>query len=439
MNKNLRKLLICLVMVGVIMLSTILSAVAVETTIKVAAVSWPTFGVIKTMIPEFEEKTGIKIEVVEVPFVEFFSKLMTGLLPRAGMYDLITFHTPWLPTLLEGGYLEPFNKFLEDSELADPDYDIDDFIPSPLKWVTADGKLYGLPFDGGVVVLFYRKDLFEERGLTPPVAYIDGELNKEWISEYLELAKKLTLDIDGDGKIDIWGGEFPGKRGPLLVHEYMYRIRSLGGELFDKDWNPIFNSPEGVKAIQSLHDLLWKYKVAPKVVLENASDASVTLFLQGRFAMSTSHNYPLALADNPEMSKIVSKWDIAVRGATTVAAMWYWGMPSDSKNKEAAFKFAQYTTRKENLRLLADNHIPTTRISVMRDPEVLKDNPKFKVIAEAAKRTLMDPALPEWKEIEEILARVLSEVVATEEDVAQQALDSAAQEVRALLKERGYY
>ncbi len=442
MKGKLKKLLASILMLGFIVLCMISLALAAgtkeeEITITIAAVSWPTFDVIKTMIPEFEAETGIKLEIVETPYVEFHSKLMTGLMGGSGMYDLITFHTPWFTSFIEGGYLEPLNKYLDDPKLTDPDYNFDDLIPT--KWVTDNGKVYGLPFDGGAVIQFYRKDLYDKYGLKPPAAYRNGKVNLNWPYEYLENAKKLTLDLDGDGEIDVYGADVPAKRGPHLVHKFEVMLRLFGGEIFDENWKPIFNGPEGVKTIKFFHDLLYKYKVAPMVSLENYDDANVTLFLQGKLAHLTSHNYPLALADNPEMSKVVGKWDAAPRAYTTVAAMWFWGIPSDSKNKEAAYKFAHYTTTKKALRILADNHIPTTRFSVMNDPEVLEDNPKFRVVADTAKSTMPEPMLPEWTEVREILMTRLSEILATEKDIAQKTLDKAADEIRELLEERGYY
>jgi multiple sugar transport system substrate-binding protein len=42
------------------------------------------------------------------------------------------------------------------------------FIPSTIKALTIDGKLYGVPYNTNVRVLLYRKDLFEKHNLTPP-------------------------------------------------------------------------------------------------------------------------------------------------------------------------------------------------------------------------------------------------------------------------------
>jgi multiple sugar transport system substrate-binding protein len=46
--------------------------------------------------------------------------------------------------------------------------DKDQFIPSTIKALTIDGKLYGVPYNTNVRVLLYRKDLFQKYGLSAP-------------------------------------------------------------------------------------------------------------------------------------------------------------------------------------------------------------------------------------------------------------------------------
>ena len=46
--------------------------------------------------------------------------------------------------------------------------DKDQFIPSTIKALTINGKLYGVPYNTNVRVLLYRKDLLDKYGMTPP-------------------------------------------------------------------------------------------------------------------------------------------------------------------------------------------------------------------------------------------------------------------------------
>ena len=58
----------------------------------------------------------------------------------------------------------------------------DQFVPSTVKPLTVDGKVYGLPYNTNARVLLYRKDLFKEYGLEVP---------KTW-ADYLKVASAIT-------------------------------------------------------------------------------------------------------------------------------------------------------------------------------------------------------------------------------------------------------
>ena len=51
--------------------------------------------------------------------------------------------------------------------------DKDQFIPSTIKALTINGKLYGVPYNTNVRVLVYRKDLFQKYGIEAPKTWDD--------------------------------------------------------------------------------------------------------------------------------------------------------------------------------------------------------------------------------------------------------------------------
>ena len=92
--------------------------------------------------------------------------------------------------------------------------------------------LYGLAYG-----LFYNKKLFEKAGLQPP---------KTW-SEFVDTAKKLTKDTNGDGKIDQWGVAIEGASITESAHFAFILGRQNGGELFDGG-KPTFDSARSSRA-----------------------------------------------------------------------------------------------------------------------------------------------------------------------------------------------
>ena len=69
---------------------------------------------------------------------------------------------------------------------------------APLKvYKVADGY-YGLPRDFQTIMMYYNKAMFDAVGVAYPSA--------DWtIDDFRAAATKLTLDKDGDGKLDQWG------------------------------------------------------------------------------------------------------------------------------------------------------------------------------------------------------------------------------------------
>ena len=96
------------------------------------------------------------------------------------------------PAYMNFEVLEPLDGFLE----KDPDFDIDDFFPVFKDAFKHEGKYYGFGKDFNAYVMFYNKKMFEEAGIESPPA--------NW-NELYDLAKRLTLDKDGDGKTDQFG------------------------------------------------------------------------------------------------------------------------------------------------------------------------------------------------------------------------------------------
>ena len=87
---------------------------------------------------------------------------------NAGQYDIATIS----PYEIQSGWvanswltpLTPMFNDLSASEQAA--YDLEDLITPIKDALTVDGKLYALPFYGESSFTMYRKDLFEQAGLT---------------------------------------------------------------------------------------------------------------------------------------------------------------------------------------------------------------------------------------------------------------------------------
>ena len=63
--------------------------------------------------PKWEELTGIKVKVVEVPIAEMFTKIMQDYRAGTGAYDALNVIPAWMPDLVQAGALEPLDPYVD--------------------------------------------------------------------------------------------------------------------------------------------------------------------------------------------------------------------------------------------------------------------------------------------------------------------------------------
>ena len=139
---------------------------------------------------EFTEMTGATISVDEVPFAELFQKVLTDWATGTNSIDVAVFATGWAVELADADLLEDLTPYVA----ADDKIDIDDIAPFFREYnQKIGGQVKLITLDGDFQMAYYRSDLYDENGLTPP---------RTW-DEYLANAAVLNgKDFNGDGEAD---------------------------------------------------------------------------------------------------------------------------------------------------------------------------------------------------------------------------------------------
>ncbi|MBI9096503.1 MAG: extracellular solute-binding protein [Sphaerochaeta sp.] len=143
---------------------------------------------------DFKSKfPNVTIKFQTSDFNGHHSRLTTVIAAKEATNDIEALEVGYIAQFVAGGGLTdlgvaPYDGFTVGKDLVG-------FAMS--NATTAKGKLIALPVDIAPAVLFYRKSLIEAAGLTVN----DMENIGSW-EEYIEIGKKLTKDLDGDGTID---------------------------------------------------------------------------------------------------------------------------------------------------------------------------------------------------------------------------------------------
>ncbi|HEX9115188.1 MAG TPA: extracellular solute-binding protein, partial [Anaerolineae bacterium] len=229
---------------------------------------------------------------------------------------------------------------------------------------------------------------------------------------------------------------------------------SNGGDIFDKNWKPIFNSPEGIQATQRYVDWVNKLKIAAQNSKTFGEADGSNEFVQGRAAMWLGWSWYYANFTNPKLATP----DVAKNVAFTVAPSWegkgktqtygyIWetGIFKGSKNKDAAWEYLKWMTSPVTEKWVVmdksdpkRDNVVAVHYSVLKDPAVNKLHNGLQAnIAAALDTARALPMMPDWLQVQGIIEVAINDCANGKP--IQATMDKAAADVTALLKNLGYY
>ncbi|MCB1465427.1 MAG: extracellular solute-binding protein [Nitratireductor sp.] len=350
-------------------------------------------------------------------FQQFGEKVRIGLASGSDELDLIHCQGSKVREYGKNDWLEPIDDLWEKYRV---EYQLDDIPENIVNEMRYDGKLYGFPFGLNTMFFFYRKDLFDEKGVKPPTT----------MEEYVDLAKAFNTPQRSGSQLTLQPVE-------TALNELHWHFNAAGpnGWLDDKTFKPTFNQPQGVKAIELVKELS---KYSPPGYLTNDNNAATVNFQQGLATMGLQWASRAKAMDNPEQSKVVGKIDFAPPpgGGSRVVVIGFCLPSSSDIDREVRFRILAEASKAERMRGGADFSIPS-RLSVLSDSEIQKSNRHFAAAIKTIETARDYPPVPEYSEVGEILVRRVHQALSDEMPV-QDALDEAAGEVTELLRKRGY-
>lgn len=340
---------------------------------------------------EFYKNTGIKVKCEALSWGDAHSKYLTSIAGGVAP-DIGTMGLTWGAEFGNLGAMIDLKKEYP-SEIAA----IKELI-FPGLWGSVEyrDKVYGIPFDMTEYIMYYRKDIIAKAPET-----------------WDELTNLLTdLGKSNKGMIFDWGS--------LNWIGYSPFLWQAGGDYYNKDYTEVtIDSPEAAAAMDYFANLYRKYNVPKtKIPLE-----------QG---MRTG-DFPLAISGNWRIDglrllvpEIAGKWSIATlpKGPTgkktTFIGGRIMGIFSQSKNKEAAWKFINYLFTAEVQEKLyeaaltkQDAYLPPS----IKTWDILKMDPKFKeVLVSQANDAKGPPPIASWDSSAKYVDEAIQKVVLQNSD-----------------------
>lgn len=317
----------------------------------------------------WERRTGGRVEVVRVPFIELFETSMQSLKAKEPRFDVLLHASGWTGDFFP--YLSALPESLRDDE------SFDDIHPTYrerlMNW---DGEWIAVTIDGDLFSGYYRKDLFEEE--TNRTAFRERygyELAAPdtW-SQYRDIAEFFHNREQADGT-PLYGAAEAFARGGQQFWDLFSRASAYtnhpefpGAQFFDPDtMGAQIDSPGWVRAVREYAEIV---KFSPPDALSFGIVEARHAFLSGQAALILDWGDTGQLAGRTGDSKVAGKvgyfvlpgsqrvwnakdyrWDDLgrVRKAPFLAfGGWVASVPANSRQKEAAWDYIMWYSSPEN-------------------------------------------------------------------------------------------
>ena len=346
---------------------------------------------------------GVTVKVTPVDWGQAVAKLQTAIGGHQTP-DVSQMGTDMMGQFAETGALEA----------VPANFDPKTYFESAWNTGVVKGTAYGVPWYVETRVLYYRKDIAEEAGITKPPTTWD------------EL-KAMAKAMKGKGSAK-WGISL----GTKNEQEYLPFVWSNGGKVIGDDGKFALDSPQAVEVLK-FYAAFFDEGLSPKSVPEGFDITPA--FVAGTHPMFFSGPWHLGLIDKAGGASFKDKWAIAPMPKKASATSFLGGanmvVYKDSKNKDAAWAFVQYVTDpKTQVKWYQQvTDLPAVQ-AAWQDP-VVSGDANVKVFGEQLKDAQGPPAIPTWNEVKAAINDQLEKVTTggTSPEAGAKAMNDAANSI----------
>ncbi len=307
-----------------------------------------TWGVVvrDVLAPQYEEETGVRVEVQLVARDAIHDKMATLFAAQDSSFDIFNLDYSWIPEFGGGGHLEPLDDLLTNEDRAD----FFDMAQATGSW---NDTLYGMPQTIHPHILWYRSDLYSDPEIM--AAYSDATGS--------ELAPPATMDewlvqaeffngMEHDGQT-IYGWAAQAAKGFGNVHTWLSFLYTYGGSAFNEDFSEsTLSTPEAIAATRQWAEMM---KYMPPGASSFTYDDVTTSAQQGTVATALQWSWGAFAVDIPESSQTVGDWEFVELPAVDAGgashphlAAWVISVSKYSDHAEEAKKFVAWLELQEN-------------------------------------------------------------------------------------------
>ena len=364
----------------------------------------------------------IKREIAPASSTAYHDLLTQKLKNRDPSMDLFLMDVIWPAEFAAAGWALPIDEQFPLSEQAK-------FLGGPIRAGTYQGHIYGVPsrIDSGM--LYYRIDLLQKYGFSPP-------------QTWQELAAQAKVIVEGEKEAQPglrgYSGQFKQYEG--LVCGMLEFVKSHNGTLISEDGlQSTLTAPETIQAVTFVREQVINQLATP-AVLTYQEPESLAIFVQGKAVFHRNWPYAWGIVNNPRYSKIVGNIGVGplpnFPNGPKVSALggWLYSISAFSRHPEEAWKFIQFMTNEKSQKFFAVSaSLAPSRTALYLDQDVLNINPQYEVFLPVFRTATPRPRTPAYPIVSNILQRYFSRVLAFPDTDIQMEAQIADRQINRIL------
>ena len=296
-------------------------------------------------------------------------------------FDVLMLDLIWVPEFAQAGWLLDLSPWVTPAELAP-------HFPAAAAAASWRGRIWGLPWNMNVGVLYYRSDLLTKYGLTPP---------RTW-EELVAQATQIRA-AQRDPKLD--GVLWQGKQYEGLVVNTLEHLWASGTVLIDEQERALPDPARAGRALTFMRELIDR-GVSPSWVTAGDEELTRRAFGDGHAVFLRSWPYAMDLFEAPD-SPVRGRVGIAPLpghrdGAEGVGATggFHLAVNRRTRHAEAAVALIRFLASEEGERALTapDVALYPTRVALYKEPAAVRAHPFMPAFHDLALRGRPRPVTP---------------------------------------------
>lgn len=281
--------------------------------------------VFNKLVDKFNQThTDIQVESIFIGQPQL-PKILTAVVGNAPP-DILSFDPQLTGQFIELGAIQPLEKWLDKSPLKS------EISPNLWEELKLDGHLWSIPLYTSNLGIFYRPKLFQAAGIT--------QIPKTW-EELRKVAKKLTIDSNGDNRPEQYGMLLPLGKEEWTVFSWFPFLLSAGGEVVTNN-RPNLTNAGAIAALQFWQDLL---KDGSATLSSPERGYEEDAFIAGRVAMQITGPWTYIMKSNVDFDVFPIPTNMKPATATATGNMYL--MKTTPARELAALKFLEYVLSEE--------------------------------------------------------------------------------------------